>query len=92
MKLRLVKAASGVSWMRQGVQVFWRQPIALTGLFFMFLGLMTLVSLVPVIGGVLAAVAVLALLGWLQHERQVSGLIWWKWSAEDQLEDRKSVV
>jgi hypothetical protein len=54
MKLRLVKAASGVSWMRQGVQVFWRQPIALTGLFFMFLGLMTLVSLVPVIGGVLA--------------------------------------
>ena len=30
--------------------------------------------------------AVLALLGWLQHERQVSGLIWWKWSAEDQLD------
>ena len=34
----------------------------------------------------LACLAVLALLGWLQHERQVSGLIWWKWSAEDQLD------
>jgi hypothetical protein len=54
MKLRLVKAATGVAWMRQGVQVFWRQPIALTGLFFMFLGLMTLISLIPVVGGVLA--------------------------------------
>ena len=49
MKLRLVKAATGVAWMRQGVQVFWRQPIALTGLFFMFLGLMTLISMIPVV-------------------------------------------
>jgi hypothetical protein len=54
MKLRAVQAKQGVAWMRQGVRVFWRQPIALTGLFFMFLGLMTLVSMVPVIGGVLA--------------------------------------
>jgi hypothetical protein len=54
MKLRLASARSGVMWMRWGVQAFWRQPIALAGLFFMFLGLVTLVSLLPWIGGIVA--------------------------------------
>ena len=56
MKLQLAAARTGVDWMRQGIRIFWRQPIALTGLFFMLLGLMTLISIVPVIGGVLALV------------------------------------
>ena len=56
MKLQLVSARAGVQWMRQGVRVFWRQPIALTGLFFMFMGIMTLVSLLPVAGVLLALV------------------------------------
>lgn len=30
--------------------------------------------------------AMLALIGWKQHERQVSGLIWWKWDVEAQLD------
>jgi hypothetical protein len=56
MKLQLVPARQGWLWMRQGIQVFWRQPIALSGLFFMFLGLMTLVSMVPVVGSLGALV------------------------------------
>ena len=56
MKLQIVHARTGLLWMRQGIQVFWRQPIALTGLFFMFLGLMTIVSLLPVLGSILALV------------------------------------
>ncbi|MDI9332293.1 MAG: BPSS1780 family membrane protein [Alphaproteobacteria bacterium] len=50
MKLQLVPARQGMQWMRQGLRVFWRQPIALTGLFFMFMGLMTTVSLLPIVG------------------------------------------
>ena len=56
MKLHIARATSGAQWMREGIRVFWRQPIALTGLFFMFLGLMTLISVLPVIGGALALV------------------------------------
>ena len=54
MKLQLVPARTGPLWMRQGMRVFWRQPIALSGLFFMFMGLMTIISLFPLVGGVLA--------------------------------------
>ncbi len=56
MKLHIVTARQGWLWMRQGIGVFWRQPIALSGLFFMFLGLMTLVSMVPVVGNLAALV------------------------------------
>ena len=52
MKLQLAAARTGVDWMRQGIRIFWRQPIALTGLCFMLLGLMTLISIVPEIGRV----------------------------------------
>ena len=54
MKLQIVPARIGLDWMRRGVRVFWRQPIALTGLFFMFMGVMTLVSLLPLVGALLA--------------------------------------
>ena len=54
MKLQIVPARIGLDWMRRGVRFFWRQPIALTGLFFMFMGLMTLVSLLPLVGALLA--------------------------------------
>lgn len=56
MKLQIAPARAGLMWMRQGIQIFGRQPIALTGLFFMFLGLMTIVSLLPVVGSVAALV------------------------------------
>ncbi len=54
MKLRILPASRGIQWVRQGIQTFFRQPLALTGLFFMFLVAMSLLSLVPWVGNVLA--------------------------------------
>ena len=54
MKLNIVPARTGVTWVKQGVTTFWRQPLALSGLFFMFLAVMTVVGMVPVLGLALA--------------------------------------
>lgn len=54
MKLRIVPARAGFDWMRRGVRTFWRQPLALSGLFLLFMGLMSLLTLLPVLGAVLA--------------------------------------
>ena len=37
MKLNLVDAKTGTVWVRQGIRAFWKQPLALSGLFFMFM-------------------------------------------------------
>jgi len=42
MKLNIVPAKTGVLWVRQGIQTFWRQPIAMSGLFFMFMAVMSI--------------------------------------------------
>ena len=72
MKLNLVKAIDGANWVRQGVRVFARQPLALGGLFFLFIGAMSVLGLVPVIGG-LASLVLLpaATVGLLQATRFV---------------------
>lgn len=54
MKLHLVPARTGIEWVRQGIQVFWRQPLALTALFFTTTAAMSLLSVVPLIGPVIA--------------------------------------
>jgi hypothetical protein len=54
MKLQIVPARRGIQWVKSGIQTFFRQPLALAGLFFMFLALMSILSLVPLIGSVLA--------------------------------------
>ena len=54
MKLQIVPASRGIQWVKSGIQTFFRQPLALAGLFFMFLALMSILSLVPVIGSALA--------------------------------------
>jgi len=56
MKLNLVPARQGTQWVRMGVRTFFRQPLALSGLFFMFLALASILSLVPIIGNVVALV------------------------------------
>ena len=53
MKLNIVLAKSGAIWVQQGARTFVRQPIALTGLFLMFMALMSLVSMIPLLGGVI---------------------------------------
>ena len=54
MKLLIVPASRGIQWVKSGIKAFFKQPLALAGLFFMFLALMSILSLVPVIGGLLA--------------------------------------
>ena len=53
MKLNLVPASAGARWVKLGISTFLRQPLALTGLFFLFMAVVTVVSLIPVIGGAL---------------------------------------
>lgn len=54
MKLNIVPARTGILWVRLGIRTFWRQPIAMTGLFFMFMALMSISSLLPYVGGFVA--------------------------------------
>ena len=54
MRLNIVPARTGALWVKLGIQTFFKQPLALAGLFFMFMATMTVASLVPVIGFVLA--------------------------------------
>ncbi|GAB4087829.1 BPSS1780 family membrane protein [Hydrogenophaga soli] len=54
MKLNRVPALRGLTWVRQGMRTFWRQPLAMSGLFLMFMGLVTVLMFVPVVGKVLA--------------------------------------
>ena len=51
MKLNIVPARVGAQWVKEGVSTFFRQPIALTGLFLMFMAIVSLLSLLPWIGG-----------------------------------------
>jgi hypothetical protein len=61
MNLQIVPARTGLHWAIQGVRTFWRQPLAMSGLFFLFMATVSLVSMVPFIGGALALVILPAL-------------------------------
>jgi hypothetical protein len=50
MKLQLVPARTGLTWVKQGMATFFRQPLALSGLFFMFMAVMSLAGSIPVVG------------------------------------------
>lgn len=54
MKLNIVPARTGLQWVKAGARTFFRQPLALGGLFFMFMGAVSLLALVPVLGNILA--------------------------------------
>ncbi len=54
MKLNIVPARVGVRWVKLGIRTFFRQPLALAGLFFMLMAAMTVASQLPVIGVALA--------------------------------------
>ena len=67
MKLNLVTPRTGAQWVREGVRVFFKQPLALGGLFFLFMGILSVVTMVPVIGGALALIVLpAATLGLMQ--------------------------
>lgn len=58
MRLNLVSARTGLTWVKLGAKTFWRQPLALAGLFFMFMAVVSLLQLLPVVGMALAAALV----------------------------------
>jgi hypothetical protein len=56
MKLNLVPPRQGLLWVRLGMKTFWRQPLAMAGLFFMYMASVTILSLVPMLGIALSLV------------------------------------
>ncbi len=54
MKLNIVPARTGIQWVKLGCITFFKQPLALAGLFFMFMATMSVLSIVPVLGNALA--------------------------------------
>lgn len=50
MKLQLVPAAQGASWVRRGLRTFLRQPLGLIGLFLMFALLLLGLHILPTLG------------------------------------------
>ena len=56
MKLNIVPASEGAQWVKQGIRTFFRQPLALSGLFFMFMAIVSVLSIVPFLGSLLALV------------------------------------
>ncbi len=66
MKLRLVPAARGIQWVRQGFAVFFKQPLGFAGLFASFMFVLFLALLLPLVGSLLLlAVLPLASLGFM---------------------------
>ena len=54
MRLHRVPARTGWLWVKLGLRTFFKQPLALAGLFFMFMLLVTVLSMVPLLGQALA--------------------------------------
>jgi hypothetical protein len=72
-KLNIVPARTGILWVRLGVHAFFRQPLALTGLFFLYMVAVSLLAVLPFVGPVLSlAVVPAATLGFMAATRQVS--------------------
>jgi hypothetical protein len=53
-KLHPVPAKVGLLWVRQGIRAFVKQPLALSGLFLLYMLLLSLLSAMPLIGNLLA--------------------------------------
>lgn len=71
MKLHPVPARTGLEWARLGIRTFWRQPLALGGLFFLFMLVVSLLAVVPVLGQLVAlALLPAATLGLMSATRE----------------------
>jgi MFS family permease len=73
MKLNIVAPRTGWAWVKSGCKTFLQQPLAMSGLFFMFMALLALASMLPLIGAVLAlALLPAATLGLMAATREAS--------------------
>lgn len=74
MKLNIVPARTGIQWVKLGVRTFFRQPLALTGLFFMYMAVVLVISQLPLLGPVLGAMLVpAATLGLMAATAEAAG-------------------
>lgn len=73
MRLQPVSARTGLSWVREGIRTFWRQPLAMAGLFFLFMAVVSVLSVIPLIGTAVAlALLPAATLGLMAAAREAS--------------------
>jgi hypothetical protein len=54
LKLNIVPPRTGLLWVKLGIRAYARKPMALTGLFFMFMAAMSVASVLPVVGSFIA--------------------------------------
>ena len=80
MKLNIVPARTGILWVKLGIKTFLKQPLALTGLFFMYMATVLVISQ-PTWGVDAGAAATirralieLASRKWLRPEEQIASL------------------
>lgn len=73
MKLNILPARTGWLWAKLGLRTFFRQPLAMAGLFFMFMAVVSVASMIPLVG-TLVALALLpaASLGLMAATREAS--------------------
>jgi MFS family permease len=57
-KLNIVPARTGFVWVKLGMRTFVKQPLALTGLFFMYMAGVLVLSQLPLVGAILGAMLV----------------------------------
>jgi hypothetical protein len=55
MKLHTVPASTGLLWVKLGIRTFVRQPLAMSGLFFLFMAGISVLTLLPFVGAALSA-------------------------------------
>jgi MFS family permease len=73
-KLNIVPARTGIAWVKLGVKTFLKQPLALTGLFFMYMAGVLVLSQLPFVGPVLGAMLVpAATLGLMAATAEAAG-------------------
>lgn len=66
MKLNIVPARTGIAWVKLGIQTFFKQPLAMVALFFMYMAAASLLWVVPFAGPLLGtAVVPAATLGFM---------------------------
>ena len=58
MKLNVVPPRTGLAWVKLGIRTFFRQPLALAGLFFMYMAAVLLLTQIPVVGSLAAGLLV----------------------------------
>ena len=74
MKLNIVPARTGLVWLKLGVSTFFKQPLALSGLFFMYMALISVATIVPFVGSALALTLLpAATLGLMAATREATG-------------------